>query len=194
MAVLVPPARADLARDPSLACAREILERYAPPCAEQARVRTHILAFLDAHPSDAHERACAEGHLTGSCLLLDARRERVLLTHHKKLDRWLQLGGHADGDANLRGVAWREACEEAGFTPAAISSAPIDLDVHPIPARPGEPRHDHLDLRYLAVAPKGAEPACSDESHEVRWMTPEEARALGLDASLERLLALAFDA
>ncbi len=175
-----------------LAVARRTIEEYAPRDAEQAAQRARILAFLDAHPKDAHRRTCAPGHLTASALVLDAAGERALLTHHRKLGRWLQLGGHCDGDACLAGVAWREASEESGIAGLEVLAHPVDLDVHPIPARPGEPEHLHLDVRFLVRAPAGARERCSEESLALRWFTPAEAEALDLDRSVRRLLELAF--
>jgi len=188
--ILAPPE--GLAPVADVAYARAIVAAYAPRDAAQAAERERILAFIDAHPADAHRRECAPGHLTGATLLVDADRERVLLHHHAKLDRWLQFGGHADGDANLRAVAWRETVEESGITPALLSLAPIDLDVHVIPARKSEPAHLHLDVRYLAIAPRGAVAVCSDESRALAWFSPAECAELGLDDSVLRLIALAF--
>lgn len=193
-----PAAPEGLAPTADLELARAIVAAYEPRSDAQAAERARILAFIDDHPEDAHLRTCEPGHLTGASLLLDADRERVLLNHHRKLDRWLQFGGHADGDANLRGVAWRETVEESGIVPAHLSEAPIDLDVHVIPARPArggraaEPEHLHLDVRYLAVAPASAEAVCSDESVRLAWFTAGEARELDLDDSVARLLDLAF--
>src|SRR5262245_64485460 len=115
-----------------------------------------MLAFVDEHPLDAHRRTLLVGHLTASAIVLDPRRQRVLLTLHKKPGRWLQLGGHCDGDANLPGSALRECREESGIAGLAINPEPIDLDCHRIPTRPGEPEHWHLDTRFLVRAPEGA--------------------------------------
>lgn len=181
-----------------LALARAIVAGYRPWCAAQASERLRILAFIDAHSTDAHRRECSPGHLTAGTILVDASRERVLLHHHAKLDRWLQFGGHADGDGNLRAVAWRETVEESGIVPAWLSEAPIDVDVHVIPARPArgerpaEPEHLHLDVRYLAVAPEGARAVCSEESHALAWFTRAECAALALDDSITRLVELAL--
>lgn len=188
----------DLRPVDDLALARAIVARYRPWCAAQVAERLRILAFIDAHPTDAHRRECAPGHLTAGTILVDAPRERVLLHHHAKLDRWLQFGGHADGDGNLRGVAWRETVEESGIVPAWLSEAPIDVDVHVIPARPAtvgrpaEPEHLHLDVRYLAVAPAGAKAVRSAESHDLAWFTPAECAAVRLDDSIARLIELAL--
>lgn len=151
-----------------------------------------MLAFLDEHPHDAHLRSCLPGHLTASAIVVDAKGERVLLTHHKKLGRWLQLGGHCDGDADLAAVALREATEESGIEGLEIDPVPIDLDIHTIPARKGEPEHLHLDTRFLVRAPVDAQARASDESDELRWFEPAEALAIDTDESVRRLIRKAL--
>jgi 8-oxo-dGTP pyrophosphatase MutT (NUDIX family) len=185
---------ARLAHTSDLARARETLERYEPADDAQAAARRRMLAFIDAHPNDAHLRTLLEGHLTASALIVDADCERALLTHHKKLGRWLQLGGHCDGDANLAGVALREAFEESGIDGLAVLPAPIDLDIHPIPARANEPEHLHYDTRFVVIAPRGAREVLSDESHALRWFTPRELDAIDTDDSVRRLFRLVFGA
>jgi ADP-ribose pyrophosphatase YjhB (NUDIX family) len=188
----VPAGDPRLAPDPDLARARALLEAHLPRDAHQARERARMLAFVDAHPRDAHRREQAAGHLTAAALLVDAAGERALLTLHRKLGRWLQLGGHCDGDANLAGAAWREASEESGIAGIALVLQPIDLDVHPIPARPGEPEHLHLDVRFLAVAPPGCVETVSSESHALGWFSPAELERIEVDASVRRLFELVF--
>ena len=153
-----------------------------------------MLAFIDDHPNDAHRRSCVPGHLTASCLLVDHAGERALLTYHRKLRRWLQLGGHCDGDANLAGVALREAHEESGIAELEIDPIPLDLDIHPIPARPGEPEHLHLDTRFVVRAAKGSVEVLSNESLELRWVAPDELATLETDDSVQRLFELMFGA
>lgn len=182
---------------PELSLARGVLESYVPWSAGQAETRARMLAFVDDHPFDAHLRSLTAGHLTASALVIDARRERGLLTFHKKLGRWLQLGGHCDGDANLAGVALREACEESGIAGLAIDPTPIDVDVHAIPARKTssgelEPEHLHLDTRFVVHAPPDAVLALSEESLDLRWFTPRELDALATDDSVRRLFARVF--
>ena len=179
----------ELAPATELSVARRILEGYAAPDEAQAEVRARMLAFIEAHPTDAHLRSCLEGHLTGSVMLMDHARERVLLTLHKKLACWLQLGGHCDGDANLVHVAWREAQEESGIERIEIDPEPLDLDIHVIPERKGVPRHLHLDARFVAYAAEGASEVKSDESLELRWFALEELAGLGCDASMLRAAA-----
>ncbi len=173
-----------------LSAARRLLESWTPPTPEQGRTRDRILAFIAEHPTDAHQRSCVEGHLTASALVVDARGERALLTHHKKLGRWLQLGGHCDGDADLAAVALREATEESGIAGLAIEPAPIDVDIHTIPARRGEPEHLHLDTRFVVRAPPGATERISDESLALRWFAPDELATIATDDSVRRLFSL----
>ena len=181
----------ELAPVADLAVARTTIERYAALDAEQSRARAFVLEWIDAHP-DALLRSCLEGHLTSSALVIDAAGERALLTLHAKLGRWLQLGGHCDGDANLAGSALREATEESGIEGLAIDPAPIDLDCHRIPVRAGEPEHSHLDTRFLVRAPEGAVPRISAESKALRWFAPAELEAIPTDDSVRRLFGLAF--
>lgn len=150
--------------------------------------RDQIDAFLVEHGPVALTRACLPGHLTASCVLWSHDRERFLLHHHRKLDLWLQFGGHCDGEGDTQSVAVRETLEESGIAVSWVTPHPIDFDVHTIPARPGEPEHLHLDVRYLAVAPEDAREAISDESLALRWWTPDEARREKLDASLRRMI------
>lgn len=184
------PTAESLAPAPDLTHARRLLTDWSAPDAARASTRDEIVAFIDAHPDDAHLRSCLPGHLTGSALAIDADGERVLLHLHKKLGRWLQFGGHCDGDANMLAVAWRETSEESGLTPGAISALPIDVDIHSIPARKDEPEHNHLDVRYLVRMPAGAVPEISEESLELAWFTRAEALQLDLDPSLRRLMDL----
>ncbi len=189
--------------DPRLAPAGDLdavvalLEAYEPRDAHQETERERMLAFAAAHP-DALHRSCLEGHFTGAAVLLDASGERVLLTHHRKLRKWLQLGGHCDGDGNLAGVALREAIEESGVEGLLIDPRPIDLDVHAIPARPArgdrpaEPRHLHLDVRFLVHAPPGATPVASEESLELGWFAPEDLAGIEVDDSVGRLFRIVF--
>jgi len=152
----------------------------------QPAIRRRMLAFLDEHP-DAAERSCAPGHLTGSALVVDGSGSRVLLLFHRKAQRWLQPGGHADGDTNLAHVALREAREESGIDDLRVGLPAIDLDIHTVEF--GEdPAHLHLDVRFLVTAPGGAVAAINDESDGADWVTIDElaARADG-DVGLLRM-------
>lgn len=117
----------------------------------------------------AFERTRSDAHFTGSAWLVSGDGQRVLLTHHRKLDRWLQLGGHADGDTDLARVALREAEEESGLRDLAIEGGVFDIDRHLIPARGQEPAHWHFDVRYVVRARGSEQFAISSESLALGW-------------------------
>jgi len=173
----------------------EALRQLAPADAEEARDRDRIVAFVERHQRP-FDRAIREGHLTGSAITVSADGSRVLLLHHRKLERWLQPGGHGDpGETTGEQVALREALEESGIHGLALhreAPRPLDVDVHDIPARGDEPAHEHLDLRYLVVAPEGATVAPDlAELHEIRWVAWDETEPLRPDHGLRRALAKA---
>jgi 8-oxo-dGTP pyrophosphatase MutT (NUDIX family) len=154
-------------------------------------VRTDVLRFCAANP-DALLRANEVAHLTGSALVVDPASRRFVVLHHRKLDRWLQPGGHADGDGDLAGVALREATEETGLDGLEVLRPAVDLDVHEV-APPGDPVHRHLDLRFVVLAPAGASDAAPPGNHEsraIRWVDDLDLDALGPDESLRRLAAV----
>ncbi len=146
-----------------------------------------FLAFLASSPA-VFERTHAAGHFTGSAWVVSADGRRTLLTHHRKLDRWLQPGGHADGERDLSCVALREACEETGLGGLRVEEAIFDLDRHFIPARGLEPGHWHYDVRYVVCAGRDEDFSVSEESHALAWVP---VRSLvddpHVDASLRRM-------
>ncbi len=147
----------------SLAAALDDYQAMWPDDAAVGQFR----GFLDASP-DGFERTRRDGHFTGSAWLVSADGERVLLTHHRKLGRWLQLGGHADGDPDLAAVALREAEEESGLAGLRLEPGIFDLDRHRIPARGEEPEHWHYDVRYVIRATDEGF-AISAESLALAW-------------------------
>ena len=168
--------------------ARSLLAAWT--CAEpgQDGLRRDYVAFLDEHP-DATSRACVDGHLTASAIVVSADGSRVLLTLHPKFDRWLQMGGHCEpGDPSLRDAAAREAREESGIEGLALQAEPVRLDRHRVGCHGGS---WHLDVQYVAHAPVGAVPAISEESLDLRWW-PVDALPEDSDDSVRRLVAAAL--
>jgi 8-oxo-dGTP pyrophosphatase MutT (NUDIX family) len=173
------------------------LESYLARHPSERIAVDHVTQFVRANP-DCFERACVPGHITGSAWILSADRNHFLLTHHKKLGAWLQLGGHADGDPDPAAVALREAQEESGMSHFELAvlgpeRAPFDVDVHVIPATAREPEHLHHDLRYLLVAGPGQELQLSSESHDLRWFPNARALEVLENESLLRMARKASD-
>jgi 8-oxo-dGTP pyrophosphatase MutT (NUDIX family) len=115
------------------------------------------------------------GHITASAWIIDPTRKYALLTHHAKLHRWLQPGGHADGQEDVLAVAQREAWEETRLMSLKLSGDHIfDLDIHLIPARHDFPEHFHYDVRFLLVANIEETFTISEESKDLAWLSEAE--------------------
>lgn len=170
--------RADLLR---------LLRAHTPWDASEAAMLARIIAFVDAHP-DCFERTLLEGHVTGSAWVVNPERTHALLVHHRRLDRWLQPGGHCDGDPDVLATALREVLEETGIEALPVTQAVFDVDAHDIPARGAEPAHVHYDIRFLAEAPLSRQPVVSPESRDVRWVELTRIEELGTDSSVIRLV------
>ena len=189
---VVPPDDRRLIPSHDLDVARAHIRQATGVDRTQPGIRRRMLAFLDEHP-DAANRACVAGHLTGSALVVDRSGTRVLVLLHRKARRWLQPGGHADGDTNLARVALREASEESGIDGLRVALPAIDLDIHSVDFGP-EAVHLHLDVRYLVVAPDGAVAAINDESDDAAWVTLEElARRAEGDVGIMRMARRGMD-
>jgi 8-oxo-dGTP pyrophosphatase MutT (NUDIX family) len=172
------------------------LTSWTPYDDRQRALRALYLAHLAAH-GDGATRDCHPDHLTGSALVVDADHRRVLLNLHGRYRIWVQFGGHCEeSDGTLAGAALREAVEESGIEQLVLTGPIAQLSRHQVRCGPVRPSH-HLDVRYVAVAPRDAEPRCSDESVAVRWFDPAapagSADALpgGLEPELHELIARA---
>ncbi len=148
--------------------ALEVLTAWQAPDPAQDTLRHAVLAFVLGH-EDACRRACVPGHVTASALVLDHTGTHALLTLHPRFGRWLQLGGHCeDSDPDIVAAALREASEESGIAGLTMDPDMAALHVHPVVCSLGVPTR-HLDMQFIAHAPRDAEIACSKESLELRW-------------------------
>lgn len=175
---------ADLPRSSDIADALDQV-RAARVDPDAERHRHHLLEFCTEHP-DVLYRSCERGHLTGSAAVMQEGTGRLALLLHAKIGRWLQPGGHADGEADLARVALDEASEETGLVDLRVAVPAIDVDVHVFDA-PSEPRHLHFDLRFLVVAPEGADLIANHESRDLRWFARDQLAGLDLDSGTHRL-------
>lgn len=167
---------------------RQLVTDYAMRFPDENDVVARFFGLIDEHER-CFERDCWAGHITGSAWLLDRKRERVLLTHHKKLDRWLQLGGHSDGDPDAMRVAMREAEEESGLAVRILDERVFDLDVHEIPARKSDPAHYHFDVRFAFTVDGGEMFRVSEESHALAWVQVARLAEFTDEASMLRMAA-----
>lgn len=157
-------------------------------------VRENPMCFESDHNFPSSLSKDLWGHLTGSALVVNVDRSKLVLTLHKKLGKWLQLGGHADGNPSLDDVAKREAHEESGLKDIDHLNfgeglerlvLPFDLDIHQIPASATKPCHYHYDVRFLMIAKDDAL-VISDESEDLRWFSFNEARSVSQEESLHQ--------
>ena len=146
----------------------QAISEYAKRWPAEAATAMLFDALL-GEAEDPFRRERLAGHFTASCWLVDAGGRRALLTHHKKLGLWLQLGGHADGERDLRVAALKEAEEESGLQGLRIEDGIFDLDRHWIPEHKGVPAHWHYDVRYVVRAGDSEAYVVSDESHDLAW-------------------------
>ena len=148
-----------------------------------------MLNFFDNH-DDCFEKDNLPGHFTGSAWVISPDKNKILMTHHKKLNMWLQLGGHADGEKDLKSVAIKEAKEESGFNNFSILSEEIfDLDIHKIEPMSENPEHLHYDVRFLLEAdPNEQNIIISEESHDVKWIHLDDVLEYNSEVSISRMV------
>lgn len=164
-----------------------LLDAYASAHPHEADGIRRFREFVERNPA-CFERSLREGHITGSAWIVDRAWERVLLTHHRKLDRWLQPGGHADGDPDVLAVALREGFEETGLAGLEpVGQGIFDLDIHAIPVRGDEAEHFHYDVRFLLWDKGEGEFVVSEESHELAWVRLGELERFTREESMLRM-------
>ncbi|MGW7684533.1 NUDIX hydrolase [Kribbella sp. NPDC054772] len=167
----------------------EVLQGWRAPDAEQEELRQHYLRHLAVRP-DGMWRGCRPEHVTASALLVDGAGQNTLLTLHKTVGRWLQLGGHCEsGDTTLTGAALREATEESGLPELTVSPEPLQLSRHLLEAG-GCAGAYHLDVQFLVTASTNTAYVVSEESHDLAWF-PLNALPADTDPSVQALAARA---
>jgi len=165
----------------------ELLGAYQTKYPLESPTVDRYVSFVESY-SDCFERSLLVGHVTASAWLVNAAGTHVLLTHHRKLNRWLQLGGHADGHTNVLEVSLKEAHEESGILKIqTLSSQLFDIDIHRIPARKNEPAHSHYDARFALQVSGSNTFTVSDESLALRWIKISELSEHTDDASMIRM-------
>lgn len=153
------------------------LQRYRPASPDEEAHRQWMMELLSAPGDPLHRSHFAPGHITASAYIYDGATSRLLLHHHRRLDRWLQMGGHLEPGEAAHAAALREAEEESGLKDLRfLVDGIFDLDVHFIPAGKSEPEHHHFDVRYL-VAPGASTEVRFDpnESLDLQWFDLDEA-------------------
>jgi 8-oxo-dGTP pyrophosphatase MutT (NUDIX family) len=167
-----------------------ILEKlcaYKPADDHESQMLSDIIGFIKDNPN-CFERSLLTGHITGSCWIVNSDYSYTLLIHHYKLDRWLQPGGHCDGDNDVMSVAMKEAEEETGLIVTPVSDEIFDVDVHTIPSRGDVPEHKHYDIRFLFVADMNADLLLNKrETKDIRWVRLEQLQELSTEESLIRM-------
>lgn len=149
---------------------QQLLSEYSPLYPEEKVYKEQMLTFMKHH-ADCFERSLEIGHFTASCWLINKDNSAALLLHHKKLQSWFQLGGHADGDHDLLSVAIKEAQEESGILNIVpVSGKIFDIDIHMIPANSKEKAHYHYDVRFLLQVVSDESIVQNHESNELRWI------------------------
>lgn len=161
----------------------EHIEQHKPMAGREAKSLEKIKAFIASDRDNLFSRTNLEGHITASAWVVNPEMTKTVLVHHKKLNKWVQPGGHADGSDDILGMARQEVWEETGLKNTELGYDGIfDVDAHAIPEAQKngktEPAHTHYDVRYLFVADGDEDVVISDESNDVKWVPLDMAQEL----------------
>lgn len=168
----------------------QLLYQHQTRFMDEAAFVSRAIAFIELH-ADCFYRELWPMHVTGSTWVVNPKRDKVLLLHHKKLNQWFQPGGHADGDHDILRVALKETHEETGIDAQHIrlvSNAIFDVDIHTIHAHAHDPRHEHIDIRFLIEIDDTLPVPGNDESHDIRWADLYEAPHFNNNRSTYRMI------
>jgi hypothetical protein len=164
------------------------LQDYTPFDENEHNMVKDTIIFAQTHP-DSLLRSQESGHITASAWIIEESGKYVLLIHHYKLNKWFQLGGHADGEPDLKKVALTEAGEESGLKYFSfVSDSIFDVDVHLIPAGLQESAHYHYDIRFILKADKNEPLIRNHESKGLEWVAIERVSELNNSESIQRMV------
>lgn len=164
-----------------------LLENYHPSNKDEIIFKKTILEFVNNY-ENCFERSLAIGHITASAWLLNKDHSKALMMHHRKLDKWVQPGGHCDGNPDVLAVALKEAQEESGiYHIVAVSTEIFDVDIHLIPENPKEKAHYHYDIRFLLAVTSDEDFVQNAESKELRWIDKNSATLPTTELSVTRM-------
>lgn len=164
----------------------DLLEKYTCALESENAIKARFVDFVKANP-DCYERYLEIGHITASAFIFDPNNQKILLIHHKKLNKWLQPGGHCDGEKDTLSVALKEVQEETGLVIDNLGQEIFDLDIHTIPAHKDIPQHEHFDVRYLLIADSGIPLVQNHETNQLRWIDLQKMSEYTNEESLERM-------
>lgn len=165
----------------------DLLNEYNTDIEDEKKMFVQFREFVEQE-ADCFERTLAIGHITASVWIVNQSMDKTLLTHHVKINKWLQPGGHCDGETDVQLSALRELEEETGLKNIRIIPSIFDLDVHEIAAWKQEPAHFHYDVRFLVLADDTEPILISDESNDLQWFHLHEVREANPSRSLERMV------
>ncbi len=164
-----------------------LIQNYRKHYPAETETIDRLVSFIQAN-ANCFDRQLASGHITGSAWLVNHTGAAVLFTHHRKLNRWLQLGGHADNCSDVLAVAMREAYEESGLKAIRpVSEEIFDIDIHLIPERKQEKAHYHYDIRFALQVVGSEKYQVSDESHALSWVPISDLALLTVEESMARM-------
>ncbi|MCS7005554.1 MAG: NUDIX hydrolase [Cytophagales bacterium] len=164
------------------------LHQYQPYDEHEAQMLQDTILFIQKN-KDCFLRSNLKGHLTASAWIVDNTFQFALLTHHQKLNKWIQLGGHADGNENMLEVALQEAKEESGLESLHIFQETIfDVDVHTIPTYQEIPEHIHFDIRFILIANRYENLIKNYESKQLAWLHLWDIHKFNSERSVMRMV------
>lgn len=164
----------------------ELIESYNCIYESEKLIKKRFIDFVQKN-EDCFERLLEVGHITASAFIFDTENNKILLLHHKKLNKWLQPGGHCDGDKDPLSVAIKEVFEETGLVIENQAQPIFDLDIHTIPENKGIPEHEHFDVRYLLLADSKLPLVQNHETNQLKWVDVSEMENYTTEQSLKRM-------